>query len=185
LYCFSIPKYSFYADKLTVSEKVTFLSISSFFITMKIGIADTMFAQYDMGALAIKTIDENKPAADSVRYTVPGVKDLAIAAKKLIEEHNCDIVIALGMVGKQPLDEQCAHEANLGLIQAELMTSRHIIKVFVHQQEAGDPKKLKAIFEDRTKKHTMNAIKLLDGMAALREFAGKGKRQGGEDAGPL
>ena len=150
----------------------------------KIGIADTMFARFDMGSLAENTIKENKPAAEIVRYTVPGVKDLAVASKKLIEENKCDIVLALGMVGKQPLDEQCAHEANLGLIQAELLTNKHIIKVFVHQQE-GDDEKLKSIFEDRTKKHTINAIKLLDGKTTLTEFAGKGKRQGGPDAGSL
>tara|TARA_Y100000310_G_C20699227_1_gene828140 strand:+ start:5453 stop:5917 length:465 start_codon:yes stop_codon:yes gene_type:complete len=151
----------------------------------KIGIADTMFARYDMGSLAIKTIDENSPSADIVKYTVPGVKDLPVAAKKLIEEHKCDIVMALGMVGKQPIDETCAHEANQGLIQAELMTNKHIIKVFVHEQEANDDEKLKAIFVDRTKKHTINTLKLLEGIEALSEFAGKGKRQGSDDAGSL
>jgi|TARA_Y100000310_G_scaffold345823_1_gene470538 riboflavin synthase len=152
---------------------------------MKIGIADTMFAQFDMGELAVKTISLNAPELQIERYTVPGVKDLAVASKKLIEELKCDIVLAFGMVGKQPLDEQCAHEANLGLIQAELMTNKHIIKVFVHQQETDDPNKLIEIFKDRTSKHTLNAIELLKGPTTLQPKAGQGKRQGGEDAGPL
>ena len=35
------------------------------------------------------------------RYTVPGVKDLPVACKKLLEENNCDICMALGMPGRQ------------------------------------------------------------------------------------
>ncbi len=51
----------------------------------KIGIADTTFARYDMGSLAEKIIEDNI-SAKVVRYTVPGVKDLPAAAKKLFEE---------------------------------------------------------------------------------------------------
>jgi|TARA_B100001964_G_C14091437_1_gene534985 riboflavin synthase len=151
----------------------------------KIGIADTMFARYDMGALAEKTIKENKPALDIVRYTVPGIKDLAVASKKLLEEDNCSIVIALGYVGKQPLDNQCAHEANMGLINAELAANKHILKVFVHEEEKEDPEEFKTLIEDRTSKHTLNALKMLEGKTALTNEAGQGKRQGSDDAGSL
>lgn len=38
-----------------------------------------------------------------------GIKDLPIASKKLLEESECDIVMALGMPGSKPIDKQCAH----------------------------------------------------------------------------
>ena len=60
---------------------------------MRVGIADTTFARYDMASSAI---DELKRwmSAHIERYTVPGIKDLPVAAKKLIEERGCDIVMA-------------------------------------------------------------------------------------------
>ncbi|MBI2546370.1 riboflavin synthase [Candidatus Woesearchaeota archaeon] len=150
----------------------------------KVGIADTMFARIDMAQFAIDTIKKHSKHGIE-RYTVPGFKDLPVACKKLIEEYNCDIVIALGWVGTEPIDELCAHEASLGLIQAQLMTNRHILGVFVHSKEAKDGQELLAIAKDRAIKHTINAIELLKGKAALTRFAGQGKRQGNLDAGPL
>lgn len=150
----------------------------------KIGIADTTFARYDMGALAEKTLKENI-SAKIVRYTVPGVKDLPVVAKRLLEEDNCGIVIALGMPGPKPIDKQCAHEASTGLIQAQLLTNKHIIEVFVHEDEAENDKELVKIAKDRTIKHALNAIALLKGKTELTRYAGTGRRQGYEDAGPL
>lgn len=148
---------------------------------MRIGIADTTFARVDMAAWAIEELKGHYVE----RYTVPGMKDLAIAAKRLIEDENCDIVLALGWVGKEDIDETCAHEANLGLQMAELMTSTHILKVFVHEREAKDPGKLLVLAEDRVRKHTHNALLLLHGRTALTRHAGLGKRQGNIDAGKL
>ena len=151
----------------------------------KIGIADTTFAQVDMAQYAIKTIKESS-SHEIERYTVPGFKDLPVACKKLIEEYNCDIVLALGWVGDQPIDEICAHEASLGLIQAQLMTNKHILGVFVHSIEAkNDPEQLAAIARDRTIKHTLNAIALLKGKTTLTLNAGQGKRQGSDDVGQI
>ena len=149
---------------------------------MRIGIADTMFARYDMGKVAVETIADK---AEVERYTVPGFKDLPVAAKILIEKHNCDIVIACGWVGSMPIDEVCAHEANQGLIQAELMTNKHILKVFIHSKEAEDREELIQIAEDRTRKHTQNALDLLKGKETLTPNAGKGQRQGAEHRGTL
>src|SRR3989338_1202942 len=98
---------------------------------MKIGIADTTFARIDMTSFAIDAIKKNSDAKIE-RYTVPGFKDLPVPCKLLIEKHKCGIVIALGMAGKAPIDKQCAHEASLGLQQAQLMTNTHILEVFVH-----------------------------------------------------
>ncbi|PIN73994.1 riboflavin synthase [Candidatus Woesearchaeota archaeon CG10_big_fil_rev_8_21_14_0_10_45_16] len=149
---------------------------------MKIGIADTMFARVDMAKTALQVIG-NKHQVE--RYTVPGFKDLPVACKKLIEEYGCDIVIAFGWVGKEDIDEVCAHEANQGLIQAELMTNKHILKVFFHEKETRDEKKQKEIALDRAKKHTENALALLKGKSELTREAGQGKRQGYDDAGEI
>ena len=142
---------------------------------MRIGIADTTFARYDMGGLAKRTIEDEIEAL-VVRNTVPGIKDLPAASKKLLDEHNCDLVLALGMPGSKPIDKQCAHEASMGIIQAQLMTNKHIIEVFVHEDEAEDDKRLKEIFIDRTKKHSLNAIMML--REEMTKLAGTGQRQG-------
>lgn len=151
----------------------------------KIGVADTMFARYDMAKTAIHEIKQNLPGAKIIRYTVPGIKDLPVASKKLIEEEGCDIVIALGMPGPKPIDKTCAHEASTGLIQAQLQTNTHIIEVFVHEDEAENPKELINICENRARDHAKNLVLLLTNPKELTKNAGKGIRQGKEDAGPL
>ena len=155
---------------------------------MRVGVADTTFARVDMAAVAVETLRKAHDSDDGLeieRSTVPGMKDLPVAAKKLIEEQQCEIVLAFGWVGKEEIDEQCANEASTGLITAELMTNTHILKVFVHEREAGDEEKLQAIARDRAAKHALNALALLKGKEELTALAGKGRRQGGEDAGAL
>lgn len=150
----------------------------------RVGIADTTFARYDMAKAAIDEL--KKGAAVSVeRYTVPGIKDLPVASKKLIDEKKCDIVIALGMVGGTAIDKQCAHEASMGIIQAQLLTNTHIIEVFVHEDEAKDEKELAWLADNRTREHAQNVLKLLFKPKQLEKEAGTGQRQGFEDAGPL
>lgn len=151
----------------------------------KIGIADTMFARHDMASIAKKAVFDSEENIKIERYTVPGVKDLPVACKKLFEEYDCDIVLALGMPGAEPIDKTCAHEASQALIQTQLLENRHILEVFVHLDEGMDEKELAKITEDRVRKHTFNAIALLKGKDTLRKFAGKGIRQGHENAGPL
>ena len=150
----------------------------------RIGIADTTFARIDMASFAIGTIKKNSDAK-IVRYTVPGFKDLPLACKKLIEEDNCDIVIALGMAGRAPIDKQCAHEAALGLQTAQLMANKHILEVFVYTDEAKTGKELYQIAKNRTAKHALNALALLKGKTELTKHSGTGKRQGKEDEGPI
>ena len=151
----------------------------------RIGIADTTFSRYDMGSLAIKTIKERAPEMEIERYTVPGIKDLPVAAKKLIEEEHCNIVLCLGMAGKEPIDKQCSHEASIAIQRVQLLTNTHILEVVVHEEEGRDSKEIISIFQDRTIKHALNALELLKGKTALTPFAGKGRRQGREHAGPL
>lgn len=148
----------------------------------RIGIADTMFAKGDMGGLAVKTIKESGKDVEIFRVTVPGIKDLPVASKKLLEEKKCNIVIAFGMVGKEEIDETCGHEASLALIQAELLTNKHILKVFIHEREAlKNPKKLVSIMRDRTVKHTKNALDMLFNPVSLTKKAGTAQRQGSEN----
>ncbi|MBD3310787.1 riboflavin synthase [Candidatus Woesearchaeota archaeon] len=151
----------------------------------KIGIADTMFARADMFSFAEKVIKDSELSVKIERYTVPGVKDLPVACKKLVEEHGCEICMALGMPGPEDIDKTCTHEASQGIIQCQLLTNRHIIEVFVHADEAEDDKKLLRIVKDRTTKHAHNAVALLKGKTELSGSAGQGKRQGHADAGPL
>lgn len=150
---------------------------------MKIGVVDTTFARVNMGKIAYDEIRDNFPDIVVARRTVPGVKDLPVACKMLLAE--CDICIACGMPGAKEIDKVCAHEASTGLIQAQLMSGKHIIEVFVHEDEAKDEKTLKAITEDRCKKHARNAVRLLKDPAWFARNAGGGLRQGGGDAGSL
>lgn len=151
----------------------------------KIGVADTTFARFDMGGSVIDELKSLGTGFRLERYTVPGVKDLPVACKKLIEENGCDIVIALGMPGAQPIDKQCAHEASTGLIQVQLMTNRHIIEVFVHEDEAKDEKELKWLADRRSREHALNVYRLLFKKEELTKLAGKGLREGFKDAGEL
>ena len=121
-----------------------------------IGVVDTMFARYDMGAEAV---DELKQCPgfgerfDVIRRTVPGFKDLGVACKKLIEQDGCAIVVALGMPGKAAIDQVCAHEASQGIMLAQLLTTTHVLEVFVHENEEQDPARLAAVCVDRARKH--------------------------------
>src|SRR3989338_5580215 len=129
---------------------------------MKIGIADTTFANIDMAEFAIIII-KNNSKNEITRYTVPGFKDLPVACKKLFEEDKCDIVMAFGMAGKAAIDKQCAHEAALGLQAAQLMTNKHILEVFVHMDEAKTEKEIHSIAKNRAEKRALNALALLKG----------------------
>ncbi|MFI5036055.1 MAG: riboflavin synthase [Acidimicrobiales bacterium] len=154
----------------------------------RIGVVDTMFARYDMGAAARDELAHCPGYGERfavVARTVPGFKDLAVAAKVLIEEEHCAIVVALGMPGSAPIDKQCAHEASTGLMAAQLMTSTPILEVFVHEDEAGDPGELARLFESRSRAHARNAYWMLFEPEQLARRAGQGVRQGFADAGPL
>jgi riboflavin synthase len=155
---------------------------------VRIGVVDTMFARYDMGGAARAELAQCPGYGETfevVAKTVPGFKDLAVAAKNLIEKDGCSIVVALGMPGSAPIDKQCAHEAAQGIMQAQLLTSTPILEVFVHEDEADDPQVLASVFENRSRKHARNAYWMLFEPEQLSRRAGQGVRQGFDDAGPL
>ena len=155
---------------------------------VRIGVVDTMFARFDMGGAARDELSQCPGYGESfsvISRTVPGFKDLAVAAKNLIEREGCAIVVALAMPGSAPIDKQCAHEAALGIMQAQLMTSTPILEVFVHEDESDDPEILASVFDNRSRKHARNAYWMLFEPEQLSQRAGQGVRQGFEDAGPL
>lgn len=150
-----------------------------------VGIVDTTFSRYDMGTVAENTLKSLSANIKIFRVTVPGVKDLPVACKKLIEEKKCEIVIALGMPGPKEIDKVCAHEASTGLIQVQLMTNVHIIEVFVHEDEAKNLKELAFLARERAREHAENVYYMLFDPEHLTKMAGKGLRQGFEDAGAV
>ena len=151
----------------------------------RIGIADTTFARYDMAKSAVDELKSNATDFKIIKYTVPGIKDLPVACKKLFEAQNCDIVMALGMPSPKPIDKQCAHEASTGLIQTQLMCNKHIVEVFVHEDEASNGKELVWLADRRVREHVLNVIDLLFHPENLARKAGEGLREGFEDAGPI
>jgi len=154
----------------------------------KIAIVDTMFARFDMGAVAeseLKRQPEFGTKFEIVRATVPGIKDLAVACKRLIERESCSIVLAFGMPGRADLDRLSAHEASLGIMAVQLLTNTPILEVFVHESESDEPGELRAIARQRSAKHAINACWMLYEPEQLKQRAGRGIRQGSADAGPL
>jgi len=151
----------------------------------KIGVADTTFARCDMGASAIAELNTRGTGFLILRYTVPGIKDLPVAAKKLFEEKGCDIVLALGMPGPEDIDKQSALVADQGFQQVQISTNKHILGVFVYEDEARDKKELQRLADRRSREHAVNAFNLLFHPEKLTEKAGTGQREGFEDVGPL
>lgn len=154
----------------------------------RIGVVDTMFARVDLGGFALDELrhcDGYGERFEVLHRTVPGFKDLAVECKLLVEREGCAILVALGMPGRAPIDQVCAHEAAQGLMLAQLATSTHILEVFVHEAEADDPGELLSICEDRARKHARNAYWMLYEPDQLARRAGQGVRQGHADAGPI
>jgi riboflavin synthase len=153
-----------------------------------IGVVDTMFARFDMGAEAVDELTSfpgHGERFEVVHHTVPGFKDLGVEAKRMIEIDGCSIVIALGMPGRAAIDQVCAHEASQGIMLAQLLTNTHVLEVFVHENEEEDPERLAEVCVDRARKHALNAYWMLFEPEQLRRRAGQGVRQGYADAGPI
>jgi riboflavin synthase len=153
-----------------------------------IGVVDTMFARYNMGAAALDELEHCEGYGTTfqvIRRTVPGFKDLAVEAKRMIEVDGAKTVVACGMAGAADIDKQCAHEASQGLMQAQLMTNTHILEVFVYEDEADDPEVLASVFDNRTRKHAKNAYWMIFEPEQLVMRAGTGERQGFSNAGSI
>ena len=152
---------------------------------MKIGVVDTTFARVDMCKFVIEEIMRLVPKAKIVRKTVPGIKDIPLAALQLLEDENCDGVITLGWVGPSLVDKLSYVVSSMALQLVMLRTKKRIIDVTVHEDEAKTEEELYRIAEDRARKHARNLIILLTAPEELTKFAGKGLRQGHPDVGPI
>jgi len=151
----------------------------------RIGVADTTFARWDMGRAVVDELADRAGDFEVVRTTVPGIKDLPVACKKLIEDRSCDIVVACGYVGGAPIDRECANVADHALQQAQLMTNTPILGVFVYETEAKDERELARLCEQRAREHAVNAWRMVFKPEELAAMAGTGQRQGFPDAGPI
>jgi riboflavin synthase len=149
-----------------------------------IGVVDTTFARYDMGRAAIDELRSNGIGFTISRYTVPGIKDIPVACEILFKE-GADIIIALGMPGKMPVDKISAQTASNGIMLVQTKWGRHIIEVFVHEDEAKDEKELAWLMEMRSREHARNVLILLFNREKMTENAGGGLRQGFPDVGSL
>jgi len=151
----------------------------------RVGVADTTFARWDMGGAVADELKGRSGAFDVLRVTVPGIKDLPVACKNLIERDGCDLVVACGYVGGAPIDRECANVADHALQHVQLMTNVHVLGVFVYETEAKDERELAWLCDRRAREHAVNAWRMLFKPEELAAMAGTGQRQGYEDAGPL
>lgn len=151
----------------------------------RIGIADTTFARWDMGGAVEDELKRRPGAFEILRVTVPGIKDLPVACKKLIEAEGCDLVVACGYVGGAPIDRECANVADHALQQVQLMTNTHVLGAVVYETEAKDERELAWLCDRRAREHAVNAWGMLFKPGGLAAMAGTGQRQGYEDAGRL
>ncbi len=150
-----------------------------------VGVVDTTFSRVDMGSVAEETLKELLPDYRVVRYTVPGIKDLPGAARRLIDM-GCDGIITLGWVGASQVDKYSYIAMSVGLVMLSVLTGKVIVDVTVHEDESQDPRELKEIAINRARAHAENLAKLLTGgLEALRPLAGQGVRQGRPSVGPI
>jgi riboflavin synthase len=147
-----------------------------------IGIADTTFARVNMYNSVMDELSKTGTGFRTMHYTVPGIKDLPVASLILFNS-GCDIVIACGMPGRKPIDKISSQVASTGLMEVQLKVSKHIIEVFVHEDEANDDEELVWLCDQRAREHAVNAYNLLFNSDKLKMQAGKGLRQGYADAG--
>ncbi|WP_342755403.1 riboflavin synthase [Acidilobus sp. 7A] len=138
-----------------------------------------------MGSVAEEVLREELPDYRVVRYTVPGIKDLPGAARRLIDM-GCDGVITLGWVGATQVDKYSYIAMSVGLVMLSVLTGKVVVDVTVHEDETEDPRELREIAVNRARAHAENLVKLLTGgLEALRPLAGQGVRQGRSSVGPL
>lgn len=152
---------------------------------VKICIVDTTFARVDMASHAIDAILTLMPSAQIVRRTVPGIKDIPVAIKKLMKEEGCDAGMVLGWIGRSMTDKISYAVYSLAMQLVQLELERHIIDVTVHEDEANSEEELYRIAVDRARKHAENLYLLLYRPDVLTARAGTGRRQGYPDAGPI
>src|SRR5437016_13056388 len=97
-----------------------------------------------MASAAIDELRKQGGGFTVERYTVPGIKDLAAGARILFDR-GCDLVLALGMVGRQPVDKDCALAADFGLQAVQGAVGRYSLCVMVREAEAADESEMSVL----------------------------------------
>ena len=151
----------------------------------RIGVVDTTFARVDMASYAVRALGEQGTGFKVLRRTVPGIKDLPVACRKLFRDDRADLCLALGMPGKAELDRSSAQVASMGLMMAGVLEGRPILECFVHEGEAASAAELETLARRRTEEHALNAYTMLFRPHDLARHAGVGLRLGFADAGPV
>ena len=151
----------------------------------KICIVDTTFARVDMARYAIAVLKQLMPSAEIFRRTVPGLKDVPVEIMRMMEELECDAGMVFGWVGPTLTDKITYAAYSIAMQLVQLKLGKHVIDVTVHEDEAEDESSLLQIARDRAEKHAYNLYLLLTNPEELSRYAGKGKRQGYPDAGPI
>jgi riboflavin synthase len=151
----------------------------------RIGIVDTTFSRVDLGSIAVAEIRRLAPGAKVKRYTVPGIRDTPLACKILIEKGKCNMVISTAMVSRAGAEKRVEDQSVMGIMLVQLLTNTHVICAFFDEKEVQDKNKLYSMVADRTRKHVLNALRLLSAPEDLTVYAGLGLRQGSRDVGPL
>jgi len=151
----------------------------------KVGVADTTFARVDLATYAVRALQARGTGFRIVRRTVPGIKDLPVACRRLFLEDHVDLCLALGMPGKAEYDRTCAHEASLGLLFTGVLEAKPIVECFVFEGEAAGARELEELGRRRAEEHALNAYAMLFRPRELARHAGEGLRQGFPDAGPV
>jgi riboflavin synthase len=151
----------------------------------RIGLVDTTFARVDMARAARRALEAAGTGFRVVPRTVPGIKDLPVAARRLFVEDRADLVLAVGMPGRAEYDRTCAHEASLGLLFAAVLEAKPVVECFVFEGEAATDRELETLARRRAEEHALNAYNLLFRPQALSRRAGGGLRQGFADVGPV
>jgi riboflavin synthase len=150
----------------------------------KVGVVDTTFARVDLARYAVRALAGAGTGFRVVRRTVPGIKDLPVACRRLFAEEKVDLCLALGMPGRAEYDRTCAHEASLALLFTSVLEAKPIVECFVFEGEARDDVELEELGRRRAEEHALNAYALLFRPNDLARRAGEGLRQGFPDAGP-
>lgn len=151
----------------------------------RIGVVDTTFARVDMAESAVAQLKASGTGFRIVRATVPGIKDLPVACRRMFQEEHVDLCLALGMPGKAEYDRTCAHEASLGLIWVGVLEAKPIVECFVFEGEASSDRELDRLARRRAEEHALNAYRMLLRPGDLARSAGTGLRQGFVDVGAV
>ncbi|HEV2317370.1 MAG TPA: riboflavin synthase [Thermoplasmata archaeon] len=151
----------------------------------RIGVVDTTFARVDMARYAVDALQAAGTGFRVERATVPGIKDLPVAARRMFLEEHCDLVMVFGMPGKAEYDKVCAHEASTGLILAGVLEAKPVVECFVFEGEAASPKELELLARRRAQEHALNAFQLLFRPQELTRRSATGQRQGFADVGAV